>query len=390
MLDLKKSSKILVTCPKGMADSVSDEMKSLGYKINKEIFTGAETNGNIDDCMKLNLHMRTAHKVMYQLDRFSCRNADDLYNKIKNISWEDVIPKDSYISISSSVLNDTINDTRFPNMRTKDAICDRLSAKTGKRPDSGPSNHGIVIFLHWHGNRCMVFLDTSGEPLPKRGYRLNPHKAPMQETLSAACILKTGWDGSCDLINPMCGSGTLVCEAAFIGLNIAPGLLRKDFAFMKYIGFDDKKWQKMRAEARSAMKSEMKGQIYASDINPNAVSAARENIERAGLDDYIKLKVSDFRDLEIKKTPAVIIMNPEYGKRLGEEEKLASVYSDIGDFFKQKCKGCMGYIFTGNLGLAKKVGLRTNRKIPFFSAKIECRLLEYEMYEGTRKNKDKD
>ncbi len=234
-------------------------------------------------------------------------------------------------------------------------------------------------------------LDTTGDPLPRRGYRKRPHSAPMQETLAAACILAAGWPKIAEqgghFIAPMCGSGTLAIEAALMAMNGAPGLLRDNFAFMHIPGYDPAVWDDLIDAAEDAENPDIPGRIIATDHDPAAIEAARDNARVAGVGDFIEFDTCDFTETEIPEGPGIVMLNPEYGERLGEVEELKAVYKGIGDFFKQRCGGKTGFIFTGNSKLAKRVGLRTKSRRIFFNAKIECRLLEYELYAGTRKQK---
>jgi putative N6-adenine-specific DNA methylase len=242
-----------------------------------------------------------------------------------------------------------------------------------------------VVHLHWEQDRCEVWLDTSGEPLSRRGYRKIPLEAPMQETLAAAVILATGWDGKAPLVSPMCGSGTLAIEGALIASRQAPGILRQNFGFMHLLGFDPSAFEKQREEFKKAARQEAAGRIVATDIRPEAVEAARQNARTAGVEHLIEFQTCDFRESTVPEGEGIVILNPEYGERMGDAGKLGDIYKGIGDFFKNRCLGYRGYIFTGNLDLAKQVGLRTKRRIPFYNGPIECRLLEYELYRGSRK-----
>jgi len=284
-----------------------------------------------------------------------------------------------------------VNDSRFACLRLKDALADRMRQKTGRRPDSGPDKSRAVVFLHWSGEACQVWLDTSGEPLIRRGYRAMPHRAPMQETLAAGVVLASRFRPGMHFVNPMCGSGTLATEAALIALNRAPGLTRGNFAFMHVLGYDAAAWRALRDEALAAALPRLAGRFVLTDIDPAAVQAARTNARAAELEDMLEFGVCDFQETPLPEVDdeqgGVVALNPEYGLRLGDEQQLEAVYKAIGDFFKQRCQGYTGYIFTGNMGLAKVVGLRAKRRIPFFNSKIECRLLEYELYGGTRKTK---
>jgi len=301
------------------------------------------------------------------------------------MSWEDYIPQDGYFSVTSTVNNPTIKDSRFANVKCKDAIVDHLRDKLGKRPDTGPDRDKIVIHLYWRRDLCQVFFDTSGEPLSKRAYRMIPFKAPMQETLAAAVVMSAGWPKNGNFINPMCGSGTLAIEATLIALNRAPGLLRSNFGFMHLKGFSESSWRILRSRVKAEERDRLNGRIIATDISQQAVDSARKNAMTAGVDRFIEFGVCDFSNTPVPDGGGVVILNPEYGERMGEEEALGRIYKGIGDFFKKKCHGYTGYVFTGNLDLAKKVGLRTRRRLSFFNGPIECRLLEYDLYEGSRK-----
>jgi putative N6-adenine-specific DNA methylase len=206
----------------------------------------------------------------------------------------------------------------------------------------------------------------------------------MQETLAAAVILATGWNGRTSFVNPMCGSGTLAIEAALFAQGKAPGLLRSNYGFSHVKGFDPAAWRRLRAEAHAAQK-ETAAAITATDIDPKAVAAARQNARTAGVEDVIQFAVCPFAETVIPERGGIVLINPPYGERIGEALRLAGLYREIGDFFKQRCGGYRGYIFTGNAALGKRVGLRTKRRITFYNGEIECRLLEYELYEGTRR-----
>jgi putative N6-adenine-specific DNA methylase len=274
----------------------------------------------------------------------------------------------------------------FANVKVKDAIVDRLRIETGKRPDSGPDLTGAVIHVYWKGKEAELFIDTSGDTLAKHGYRKIPGKAPMLEALAAATVLASKWDRKSNFINPMCGSGTLAIEAALIATNRAPGLYRDNYSFMHYTGYDKEVYRKELRKIREQI-TEVPGlRIVAADIRQDAVEVSRVNAGIAGVEQLIDFEVCDFEKTNVPQGESgVVFFNPEYGERLGEIRELEETYSRIGDFLKKKCSGYLGYIFTGNLDLAKKIGLKATRRIEFFNAKIDCRLLEYELYSGTRR-----
>lgn len=379
------SAGILITTPKRLPPYLAGELQALGFPVITEHVTGVETTGTLADAMKLNLHLRTAHRVLFLMKSFSAFTPDDMYRGVKAVPWEDFIPEDGYLSVVSSVDTPSIRDTQFANVKCKDAVVDRIREKTGRRPDSGAERDGVVIFLYWKDDTCAVYLDTSGEPLNKRGYRRIPYKAPMQETLAAAVIMATGWDGSGNFINPMCGSGTLAIEAAMIGLGRAPALHRDNFSFMHLRGFQPEAWDALRRQARSAARKRLDGKIIVTDHSQDAVLAARKNAVTAGLDHLMEFSVCDFAETPVPEDGGIVMLNPEYGERLGDIRRLEVTYERIGDFFKKKCQGYRGYVFTASSELAKHIGLRTKRKIPFYNTTLDCRLLEYELYAGSKK-----
>ena len=380
-----QKSKILITCPKGIPPFLKQELLSLNFPILSEAVAGVETEGTLDDTQRLNLHLRTGHRVLFVLKEFSANDADSLYRELVRIPWEEHIAADGYLCVTSSVETPSMRDTRFASLKCKDAIVDRIKEKRGARPDSGPERDRSVVHLYWKEDHCIIYLDTSGESLSRRGYRKIPLAAPMQETLAAAVVLATGWQGKGNFINPMCGSGTLAIEAALIALDRAPGLLRSDFGFMHITGYHESLWRELREEARKRSKKDLPGRIIATDIDPSAIEAAKKNAVTAGVEHLIAFGVCDYTATDVPEGGGVVLMNPEYGERMGEVAQLEPVYKGIGDFLKQKCGGYTGYVFTGSPALAKKVSLKPKRSIPFFNSGIECRLLEYELYEGSRK-----
>ncbi len=381
---MARKATIFVICAPQISGILHREIKALGYSGTTEHPLGVQLTGSLDDTMRLNLYLRTANKVLWQVAEFYAATPEQLYQKASKLSWEDEIDVDGYFNIDSYVKNDTITDTRFANLKLKDAIVDRFTRIKGRRPDSGPEKDKTRIYLHWRDNQCNVYYDTSGGVIAKHGYRKIPGKAPMLESLAAAVIMTSRWDGRSNFINPMCGSGTLAIEAALLATHTAPGLFRKNFGFMHLHSFNPEKWQAMVQEAKNKIRP-TSALIAASDISANAIAIARTNAREAGMEQYIQFAVSDFKQLAVPAGEGVVILNPEYGERLGDVEELRHVYQAIGDFFKQQCQGYWGYIFTGNRELAKVIGLRTKRKVEFYNGQLDCRLLEYELYRGSRK-----
>lgn len=379
------SSAIIVTCPKFLSPYLAKEIEELGFEIESTFVTGVHLKGTINDCIKLNLNLRCASQVLYSLQQFEAADADMIYHQLHSYSWENIIPEDGYFSITSNVNNETINNSMFANLRVKDAIVDRLRAKRGKRPETGSELIGAVIHLFWKNEQAEIFVDTSGDSLGRHGYRKIPGQAPMLEALAAATIYATQWDKKSPFINPMCGSGTVAIEASLMATNRRPGLFRTNYAFMHLIGYDESIYFKEDALLEEQILDVPNLQIIATDYSSRAVENAKKNAIAAGVADLIQFEVCDFALTKVPQQAAgVFYVNPEYGERLGEVDELEKTYKRIGDFMKQQCKGYFGYVFTGNLDLAKKIGLKAKRRIEFFTSRIECRLLEYELYDGTR------
>jgi putative N6-adenine-specific DNA methylase len=268
----------------------------------------------------------------------------------------------------------------------KDAIVDRIKDKKGLRPNSGPEYNKTVVNLYWQEDKAEIFLDTSGETLSKHGYRKIPGKAPMLEALATSTIMATKWDRKSPFINPMCGSGTLAIEAALLATDKYPGLFRMNYGFMHIIGYDEQVFFVERRKLKDKSKKDISFKIVASDISEDAVDVSKRNAKTAGVDHLIEFHVCDFAETPVPEGEAgVVFFNPEYGERLGVHSKLEATYKRMGDFMKQSCKGYSGYIFTGNPDLAKKIGLKASRRMEFYNGKLDCRLLEYDLYDGSKR-----
>ena len=398
----KDSYPLIVSCAKGLAPCAAGELKKLGYHIVEETENTVVVRGNMRDMMRLNLRLRTAHRVLVPLLRSECRQLRHLYEDVYSIDWENLLEADGYFTVNSVVRNETIFDTRMPSLKAKDAIADRMRDRCGGRPDSGRETFGAAVFIYWMDNELIVYIDTSCEPLSKRGYRKIPGAAPMQETLAAGCVLASGWDAASPFVAPMCGSGTPAIEAALLAINRAPGSFKSHFGFMALKGYrltipgekagtsvrqrfgasPESIWKDMVAIARDQERREDLPPIIASDIDPDAVETARLNAIAAGVSEYITFAECDFAATRMPPPPGVVFMNPEYGERLGAGEDLEPLYNRIGDFLKQKCAGYSGCVLTGNMEMSRKVGLRSVRRIPFFNGPIECRMVVYDLYEG--------
>ena len=376
---------VTITCHKRLTPYLEQEVKDLGFAIEDSFITGVRIKASINDCIKLNLNLRCASQVLYSLKKFEARNADDVYNNAIGFPWENVLPDDGYFSITSNVHNDTINNSMFANLRVKDGIIDRLRDIRGNRPSTGAELKGAVIHLFWKNEDAELFIDTTGDSLARHGYRKIPGLAPMLESLAAATIYATRWDRKSPFVNPMCGSGTVAIEAAMIATNRRPGLFRTNYTFMHLHGYEETIYLQEDALLEEQIIEVPGLKIIATDYDKRAVENAKKNAIAAGVLNLIEFAVCDFAKTEVPEdVPGVFYVNPEYGERLGDIKELEETYARIGDFMKQKCKGYFGYIFTGNMDLAKKIGLKANRRIEFYTSTIDCRLLEYELYSGSK------
>ncbi len=379
------SSRIIVTCPKRLSPFLAQEVETLGYTILRKFITGIELAGTVEDCIRLNLHLRCASQVLYSLDEFYARDPEEVYKKLLRYPWETLLSLQHYFSVTSNVDHFTVNNDMFINVKVKDAVVDRMRREVLGRPDSGSSHDKAVFHLYWKDDKAEIFFDTSGQTLAKHGYRKIPGKAPMLEALAAATVFATKWDKKMAFVNPMCGSGTLAIEAALMAANRAPGLFRKNYSFMHVLGYHDEFYQAEVKKLHDQIVTNPEVTIIATDISKDAIEIAKVNAGIAGVAELIDFQICDFEETTIPEPPGVIYFNPEYGERLGVATELEATYKRIGDFMKKKCQGYTGYIFTGNPDLAKKIGLKTSKRLEFYTAQLECRLLEYEMYGGTRR-----
>ncbi len=378
-------SKIVINCLPRITPILEKEVKSLGYSLDEVGKTHVSTKGDWEDIINLNLKLRTANRVLWHIQDFRAKNAAELHEKAYTIPWHQLIPRNSIVKIHSFVKNDSIKDTRFPNVKLKDAIVDRYKKETGRRPNSGNTNEGTVVYLHWVDDNCSIYFDTSGETIAKHGYRTNMVKAPMMENLAAACILASKWDFNTHFINPMCGSGTLAIEALHIAKNIFPTHFRKAYSFQHLKGYDEFLFSQIRTRIlrEADLLSKPDFEVVVSDMDKSAVEVAARNAKNAKVAQFLKYEIKKFEETHVPEGEGVVFINPPYGERLGATSELGDLYRMMGDFLKQRCTGKTGYIFSGNLNLAKQIGLKAKRRIEFNNGKIDSRLLEYELFRGS-------
>ena len=368
------------TTAKGVEEALAAELTRLGAKGVAVESGGVRFGGGMEAAYRANLWLRTASRVLMPLGEFPCETPEQLYQGVRALGWSSYLTPAMTLAVDCNLRDSLLTHSGFVALKTKDAIVDALRDEFGSRPNVDTKDPDLRVNVRLFRNRCTVSLDCSGVPLDRRGYRLERHEAPLKENLAAALVELSGWDGSVPLLDPMCGTGTIVIEAALKGLRIPPGLLRQDFGFQRWQGFDRPLWERVVAEARQGMLSTLPAPVHGSDISHSAVAMAAENARRAGVLERITLGRCRIAELAPPPGPGVLILNPPYGKRLGEEEALKPLYKEIGDVLKQRCKGYTAYLFTGNLELAKSVGLKATRRMVLYNGPIECRLLKYEMY----------
>ncbi len=356
-----------------------EELSELGAKDIKPTFRGIYFRADKTILYRINYMSRLVSRCLAPLISFTCHDTDILYMKAKQIKWEDFFSEGATFAVSANVSDSTIFHSKYASLRLKDAVVDYFREKTGSRPDVSVMNPHIQLNLHIRHNRADISLDTSGGPLHKRGYREETVAAPMQETVAAAIIRLTKWDGSVPLYDPMCGSGTLLCEALMRHCNIPAGIFRNRFGFEYLPDFTPSLWKQVKKEADEAIRPIPKELISGSDLSKKAVKAAKTNLMGLHHGNHVSIMKADFRNLPTMES-RVILTNPPYGIRLGKKEELESFYKEFGDFLKQKCKGSTAYIYFGDRKYIKNIGLKTSWKKPIKAGGLDGRLAKFDMY----------
>lgn len=365
---------------RGVEEVLAAEMGRLGLAGIAVDKGGVRFTGDLAACYRANLWLRTASRVLLQVASFACDSPERLYDGVRSIPWDHWLTPEMTLAVECNLRDSVLTHSGFVALKAKDAIVDALRDRCGRRPNVAPKDPDLLVNIHLARNRCTVSLDTSGAGLDKRGYRTETGEAPLRETLAAALVDFTGWDGSVPLVDPMCGSGTILIEAALKALDRAPGLIRQRFGFQRWRGYEPDIWEGICAEARDRERATLPLPLLGRDRLDNVLMAARKNSRRAGVAPVVTFTRGDIRSFTPPEQPGVILFNPPYGQRLGEEEQLKTLYRQIGDVLKQRCAGHTAWIFTGSLNLAKEVGLKASRRIVLFNGPLECRLLKYELY----------
>jgi len=369
----------------GFEELLAKELRNLGASNVMEGTRNVAFEGDTGFMYKANLCLRTAIKIIKPIHSFPVRDEKDLYRKIYRMDWSDYLTVDETFAIDATVNSENFTHSLYVSQKTKDAIVDKFRETHGKRPDVDVKHPDMRINIHIHDSTCNVSLDSSGSSLHHRGYRTATNIAPINEVLAAGLLLLSGWDGQCNFLDPMCGSGTFLTEAAMIACNIPANINRKGFAFEKWHDFDSELYEKI-VDSSLRRTREFHHKITGFDKAPSAVRKALDNIENANLSEYITVTREDFFKTQ-KETegPLHICFNPPYGERLDID--MENFYAQIGDTLKQNYPGTNAWLITSNLEALKFVGLRPSRKIKVFNSHLESRLVKYVMYEGSKKAK---
>ncbi len=356
-----------------------EELKKLGATEVTPSFRGIYFKAQKGVFYNINYQTRLCSRILAPLVSFNCTDTDTLYKLAKRIKWENLFKKKSTFAITANVSDSEITHSQYAALRLKDAIADYFRERTGKRPDVDTLNPDVMINLHIRKEKIAISIDASGGALHKRGYREESVSAPMQETVAAAVIRLSEWDGSVPIYDPMCGSGTLLCEALMHHCNIPAGIFRKRFGFEILPDFNPDLWAQVKAKADARIGSLESGLIAGSDIADTSVNAARTNLMGLHNGGQVSIGHQDFRDLPDIEN-AIIVANPPYGIRMGKESDLKAFHRDLGDFLKQKCKGSTAYIYFGDPQYVAHMGLKATWKKPLKAGGLDGRLVKYEMY----------
>lgn len=368
----------------GLEDVLVQELKQLGASQIVKKNRAVEFLGDLGFLYKANYSLRTALKILVPIHHFKAKNETIFEKEINKIPWENYFFNSQSFAIDATVYSDYFKHSQYIMLKMKDGIVDRFRKKFGKRPDIERFNPDIKLHLHISNQEVTISLDSSGDPLFKRGYRKSHFEAPINEVLAAGLLNLAGWDGKGNFLDPMCGSGTLLVEAAMIALNMPPQLHRKQFGFMNWKNFDLELFNKIKDTRINRIK-DFSGKIVGYDISDKALVSAKNNIEAADLSEFIELKNQDFFTSQKELFPLLVVFNPPYDERLSITTD--HFYKNIGDTLKNNYKNTLAWFITSDLEAYKKIGLRPSRKIKIYNGKLECRFFQYDIYEGSKKNK---
>ncbi|MDB9504397.1 THUMP domain-containing protein [Spirulina major CS-329] len=367
------------TVARGLEPLAAQELEALGAEQVSTQFTGVEFWGDRALLYRVNLWARTVFRVLMPIAEVSCRSAEDLYRDVQKLDWRDYLTPAHTLAVDCTGSNAALNHTHFTALQVKNAIVDQQRQRGGRRSDVDAQQPDLRLNLHIHKYTGVLSLDSSGSSLHRRGYRPAVGTAPLKETLAAALLAQIGWEGDRPLYDPCCGSGTIPLEAGLKALNIAPGLFRAQFGFETWQDFDADLWQQLRQEAAAQQRDRLAAPIIGSDRDLSTLQQAHSNAEYCGLDRLIEFQTEDILEMKPPCESGVLICNPPYGHRLGNESELVEFYRQLGDRLKQQFTGWTAYILTTK-ALGKQVGLKASQRLPVYNGSLACTFLRYDLY----------
>ena len=383
---MPEAQQFFASCPKGIEDLLVTELLSLGVQNPMASSAGASFEGELEAAYKVCLWSRLASRVLMPIKTFSVKTDEDLYKQIQTVKWSDHVDLKGTLAVGCHLSHSDLTNSHYAALKVKDAIVDQFMELFEERPSVDRDNPDLRVNLYIHRNHATLSIDLAGDSLHKRGYRKFSVTAPMKENLAAAVLMRSGWPNeSLTLVDLMCGSGTLLIEAGLMALNVAPGLNREQFGFERWKGHKADVWQSLLAEAKQQNRDEQiaeKLTMRGYDESQSAVKSARHNIQAAGLSDYIKVEKRSLEECAANAdlAPGLVIVNPPYGERLGDEKDLAYLYAELGDCWKRYFGEWSAALFTGNIPLAKHVGLRSHKDNSLYNGAIKCKLFQYKLH----------
>jgi putative N6-adenine-specific DNA methylase len=369
-------------CPRGLEAALAEELGALGAESIVPTDGGVGFEGVLDLAYRANLESRLASRILWRVGGGAYRNERDVFELASGLDWPQWFRADRTLRVDVAATRSPLPSLEFATLKIKDAVCDRHRAVAGKRPSVSKDNPDVRVHAYLTADQATFYLDTSGEPLFKRGYRREAAEAPLRENLAAGLLRLAGWQPGTPLLDPLCGSGTIAIEAALMALDIAPGL-KRTFGFQKLGWYDGPTWQRIKQATQRRMKPVAPSAVYASDSDPTAVQRCGVNLAAAGVADAVVLERADALSRAAPTPAGTIVTNPPYGVRLAESSPLAELYPRLGDALKQRFAGWTAYILSGDTRLPKLIGLKASRRTPLFNGAIECRLYEYRLVAGS-------
>ena len=370
--------RFFATCARGLEPVLAAELRQLGAQEVEPGRGGAAFSGGLAVLYSANLWLRTAVRVLRPILKAPVTSPDELYEAVRTLDWATYLTPDHTLAVDCNVRDSRITHSKYAALRVKDAICDQFLERCGRRPSVNVEEPMVGLNLHIFRDEAVLSLDSSGESLHKRGYRTILSKAPLNEALAAGIVQLTGWTRETSFVDPLCGSGTLPLEAAWIALRRPPGLTRKRFGFQGWLDYDVRLWTGLRDEARRGVARSLRAPILGSDTRADAVAFSDRNARAAGVGHLLAFTRCDLADFHPPQgPPGVLVCNPPYGERLGEEDELRPLYRLLGDILRQRCPGWTAFVFSGNARLSRAIGLPVAQQVPLFNGKIPCHLLKF-------------